>query len=164
MYDMAALQTAQAPSNVTELMRVEYQPETDTMFLGAYTQAHPHTGSEWGIVGTEVIIIDHWSTGNRTAKASALLPYNPSSKLFVHSISIAGDYIFARELTESIDIYSTSDASKNATTLTTPTSFGPRGWDDMVEGLQVHKRQNGEYFVVAEDDYLIRQILFRWSP
>jgi hypothetical protein len=164
-YDFAALQTVAPPAGITSLERIEYQTETDTMFLGAYTQAHPQTGTEWGIVGTEVLVFPHWSKGNRTASASAVLPYDPSSNLFAKSLAIAGDYIFAREVISStVHMYSTADGTANALTLSTPSSMGHVGWTDMVSGFQAHKRQNGEYFVVAEDDGSIRQLVYRWMP
>ena len=62
IYNSAAADSIPMPAPFQKLERLKYFPATDVMYLGGYTRQRPHTGSEWGIVGTEIVRYDKWST------------------------------------------------------------------------------------------------------
>ena len=57
------------PAPFNKLLRVKYFPDTDVMYLGGYTVDRPHTGEEWGIVGTEIVRYDNWTKDKKTTLA-----------------------------------------------------------------------------------------------
>jgi hypothetical protein len=165
IYNYAAEQTFKAPDFVTELMRAEYIPATDTMVLSAYTREHPHTGGEWGILGAEIICIGDWSKGNRTPRWRAALPYNWAQTLFTKSMCVAGEYIFATEgRLHDIHIYSLASGEEVGVLKPGPEVGGRGGWVDMTYGIQAFKRANGEYVVIEEEDGFIKNLVYRWKP
>ena len=165
IYSFAAQQTMKAPDFVTELMRAEYQPETDTLYLAAYTKEHPHTGGEWGTLGTEIISIPDWSAGSRTPRWRTVLPNDWSKTLFTKSMCIAGDYVFATEgRLPDIHVYRAA-TGEEAGVLTPGPEVGRRGgWVDMTCGIRAFKRANGEYVVIEEEDGFIKNLVYRWKP
>jgi len=89
-YSYATMEVAPMPSEFTELCRIEYRPETDTMFLAGYTKDHPHLGGEWGAVGTEVLRYEGWSKGNRHPALRIMLPYDGTKEanLFIKAMCL----------------------------------------------------------------------------
>jgi hypothetical protein len=96
IYTTNASEEIPMPAPFTQLERIKYFPETDTMYLSGYTIERPKTGGEWGIVGTEIIRYNNWSK-TRDIQWRVNLPYNPEadSKLIVKAMDVAGDRIFA---------------------------------------------------------------------
>ena len=66
LYDMADMVWEPRPAEFANVIRVEYDAETDCMYLGGLTQEHPALGTEaWGGVGREIIRYDDWSKPTR---------------------------------------------------------------------------------------------------
>jgi len=59
--------------------KIKYFPDTDVMYIGGYTADRPKSGTEWGIVGTEIVRYDNWST-NKNVRWRVALPYAPAAK------------------------------------------------------------------------------------
>jgi hypothetical protein len=150
---------------VTELLRADYQPETDTMFLAGYTANHPHTGGEWGILGTEIIVVPRWGHGNQTPSTRIVLPYDWSQTLFCKSMCEAGDYVFAVEGRKSnIHVYNVHTGVEVGTISPGANVAGTGGWVDMTYGLRAFKRSNGEYVIICEEDGFIKNLVYGWTP
>ncbi len=149
----------------TNLTRIKYFPETDVMYLGGYTTERPQTGQEWGIVGTEIIRYDNWST-KRTLRWRTALPYAPEAnpKLMIKAMDVAGDKVFAGDVTKA-EVY-VYDAAKG--TLLTKLAPGKEvanqsGWIDTPYGLRAYKRKNGEYVVFVEEVAQGKVIMYRMA-
>ena len=168
IYSYATMQTVPTPMLFTELCRVEYLPDTDTMFLSGYTTDHPHTGGEWGIVGTEIVRYEHWNQGNRTAAARVLLPYDglKDTKKFIKSFAVAGDYLFAGEGREpcAIYVYNAKTGAPVGKLQPDATVGANSGWLDFPYAVRAFRRNNGEYLIFAEEDLDAKIILYRWKP
>ena len=168
IYSYATMQTTPTPPLFTELCRLEYVPESDTMFLSGYTTDRPHKGGEWGIVGTEIVRYDNWKQGSRAAAARVVLPYDglKDAKKFIKSFAVAGNYLFAGEGREPCAIY-VYDAKTGAPVgkLQPDATVGSNsGWLDFPYAVRAFRRTNGEYLIFVEEDLDAKVILYRWKP
>lgn len=168
IYSFATMQTLPTPTLFTELCRIEYLPETDTMFLAGYTTDHPHRGGEWGIVGTEVVRYEKWSQGNRVPDTRIVLPYDglKDARLFIKSFAVAGDYVFAGEGREpcSITVYNAKTGKPVGKLQPDATVGANSGWLDFPYAVRAFRRSNGEYLIFVEEDLDAKVILYRWKP
>ena len=167
-YSYAAMKNWPTPAPLTELCRAEYVPETDTMYLCGYTDTHPHSGGEWGAVGTEAIRYDHWS---RPAPAPALritLPYDGKrdARLYVKALCIAGNYLFAAESRdpERVFVYDVRTGMLQGTMQPDERVGKSSGWVDTPYGIRAMRRASGEYLIFVEEDLDAKVLLYRWTP
>jgi hypothetical protein len=165
VYTRKASEIVPAPEPFSNLTRIKYFPETDVMYLGGYTTDRPKTGEEWGIVGTEIIRYDNWST-KRTLRWRMALPYAPSAdpKLMIKVMDVAGDRVFTGDVIKA-EVY-VYDAKRG--TLLTKLAPGPEvakqsGWIDTPYGLRAFKRENGEYVLFVEEDLYGKIIMYRMA-
>ena len=167
-YSYATMQSIPMPPDFTELCRIEYRPETDTMFLAGYTHDHTHLGGEWGAVGTEVLRYDGWSAGSRQPALRIMLPSDgkKDAQLFIKAMSIAGDYLFAGEIRspERIFVYNIHTGAFLGTMQPGAAVGKGTGWIDTPYGVRAIQRSNGEYEIFVEDDLDAKVILYRWKP
>jgi len=168
IYSYATMETVPTPSLFTELCRAEYVSETDTMFLAGYTTDRPHSGGEWGIVGTEIVRFENWRQGNRTPAARVVLPYDglKEAKKFIKSFAVAGDYLFAGEGREpcAIYVYNARTGASVGKLQPDATVGSNSGWLDFPYAVRAFRRANGEYLIFAEEDLDAKIILYRWKP
>ena len=163
VYTGTARTVTPMPAPFQQLLRLKYFPETDTMYLGGYTTERPQTGQEWGIVGTEIIRYDNWST---TAKIRwrIALPYNPEANpmVIIKAMDVVGNRVFAGDSrTAQIYVY---DASTGA--LVTKLAPGPEvaqesGWLDIPYALRAFQHRNGEFLVLVEEVWKAKVMLYR---
>jgi len=152
------------------LERVYYFPDTDTMYLSGYTgkRPKPEDAREWGALGTELIRYDHW-TKSRRLRWRIELPYQPNRgghhSAVIKSAGFAGDYVFSIRSSDARVFVHRLDDGQFVTTLQPgPEVGGHCGLIDIMHGLNVTKRANGEYVVILEDDDNAKNILLRWQP
>lgn len=167
-YSYAAMQTIPMPDDFAELCRIDYLPQTDTMFLAGYTKSHPHLGGEWGAAGTEVLRYDGWRTGNRQPALKIMLPSDgkQDAQLFIKALCVSGDYLFAAESRspERVFVYNIH-TGKFAGTMQPGTAVGKSsGWIDTPYGICAFRLTNGEYEIFTEEDLDAKIILYRWKP
>ena len=163
-YDYAHATKTQAPSLITENTRLEYDVANDTMYLGAFTTNRPNTGNIWGIVGSEILKITDWNTGNRTPALRIQLPYAPANGLFMKAMSICGNYAFVSECRAStVHVYDLSTGA-DIGTMDASSTLGALGWVDIPYGVRAYKRPNGEYLVLVEEDGRGKILMYRWTP
>jgi len=140
------------PAPITDLLRVEYLPETDTMFLTGQTKEHEITGGEWGTVGTEVICYDHWSS-KPSPRYRAVLPYEKGS-IWGESFALAGDLFFiVIGKTAEVRIYAKIDGRPLGTMKPGPEVHAESGWTDIRDAIRAFRRKSGDYLVFAEEDW-----------
>ena len=168
IYSYATLKTLPMPAPFVELCRAEYVPETDTLYLAGYTTEHPHTGGEWGTVGTEVVRYDGWSKGDRTPAQRIVLPYDGKRdpQVYIKAMCLAGDYLFAVESRdpERVFVYNIRTGALQGTMQPDKTVGKSSGWVDTPYGIRAFKRANGEYLIFVEEDLDAKVILYRWRP
>ncbi|MBC7326738.1 beta-propeller fold lactonase family protein [bacterium] len=154
----------QMPPPLNHLLRIEYHPQNDVMFLSGYTEENPKRGGEWGIVGTEILRFDDWMKGNRQARWRAKLIYEPE-ETFIKAFCTAGDYLFAVECRSAkVHIYSLKTGEKIGEMSPGPEVASESGWVDFPDAIRAYKRKDGEYLVSVEEDWKNKVIVYRWRP
>jgi hypothetical protein len=162
IYSSVSSENIPMPAPFNKLTRLKYFPDTDVMYLGGYTSDRPHTGGEWGIVGTEIVRYDNWSQ-RRKVRWRIPLPYEPTdAHTILKTMDVAGDKIFAATVkTAEVYVY---DAATGAfvTKLAPGTEVASEtGWVDTPYGLRAYRRSNGEYLVFVEEVWKAKVIMYR---
>jgi hypothetical protein len=163
IYNAATSEKIPMPAPFNKLLRIKYDPHTDVMYLGGYTVDRPHTGEEWGIVGTEIVRYDNW-TKNKTLRWRINLPYDPKANpmLIIKAMDVAGDRVFAVD-SRKAEVYVYDTGTGDFVTKLTPGTevAGETGWVDIPYGLRAYRRANGEYVVFVEEDAKAKVIVYR---
>jgi hypothetical protein len=168
-YNAASSEKIPMPAPFKSLARIKYFLETDTMYLTGYTNERPHTGKEWGTVGTEIVRYDNWSR-IRNIRWRLALPYQPSDHpdpaaknfLVIKALDIAGDRIFATSVLQpEMYVYDTATGTSIAQLKPGIEVAGESGWVDIPYGLRAFQRTKGEYLVFVEEDAKAKVIMYR---
>ena len=164
IYTYSTMEKQKNPSIFTDLRRIEYIPETDTMYLSGFTKEHPATRDDSKWYGSELVRYDRWSKRNPRLRWRLQVPYNPQGKeeLLTASMSVAGDYVFLVTFkTAEVYIYR-ADTGKLVKTLKPGKEVaGESGWIDIPYGIRAVRRRNGEYLVFVEEDWKGKVIFYR---
>jgi hypothetical protein len=167
VYDLNNPDTWQAPEPFTEIMRLKYIPETDTLYIGGYTkEVQPPS---WGLMGGILARYDNWAKGNRTPRYAIVMPKDDDG-LFPKEFDVAGDYIFAVMVKPTkgkpamVHVFRTDTGEKVGVMFPGPEVGGNSGWIDMVHGIHALKTSTGDYLIVVEEDWRGKNIVYHWRP
>jgi hypothetical protein len=139
------------PPPIIDLLRTEYIPETDTMYLSGQTQDRPISNGEWGTAGTVIVQYDDWSTAPRQ-RYRIDLPY-VADKQFIVSIAYAGELVFAVDCKSAeVFIFNLHDGSAVGSMKPGPEVEHESGWVDFRDGIRAMRRKDGSYLVFVEED------------
>ncbi|MBE9007084.1 hypothetical protein IQ259_18930 [Fortiea sp. LEGE XX443] len=166
IYSYSSMQKQKTPSMFTDLRRIEYFPETDTMYLSGFTVDHPAIGDDTKVVGSEIIRFDNWSKGNSTPRWRIVVPHDTTGKreIATASMSVAGDYVFAVTFkTAEVYVYNATTGATVKTLKPGPEVAGESGWIDIPQGIRAFRRSNGEYVVFVEEDWKGKVIIYRFK-
>ncbi len=167
VYDLDNPDTWQAPEPFTEVMRLKYIPETDTLYIGGYT--HEVQPPSWGLMGGVLARYDNWTKGNRKARYAIFMPKDDDN-LFPKEFDVAGDYIFAvmvkptNGVPAMVHVYRADTGEKIGVMFPGPEVGGNSGWIDMVHGIHALKTSSGDYLVVVEEDWRGKNLIYHWRP
>jgi hypothetical protein len=163
VYDYKSMSKQENPKTFTDMRRLEYIPETDTMYISGFTAENPQSEDEGKKFGSEIARYDNWSKGNRTERWRITVPYDTKADppSLTASMSAAGDYIFTI-LVKTAEVYVYNAATGDLVKQFKP---GPEvanesGWIDIPYGIRAFRRQNGEYIVFAEEDWKGKVIVY----
>jgi hypothetical protein len=158
-YDPKPERTAM-PAPVTDLLRTEYVPDTDTMYLSGQTKDRPISHGEWGTAGTVIVRYDDW-TKTPKVRYRIDLPY-VADKQFIVSIAYAGELAFAVDCKSAeVFIYSLRDGSAIGSMKPGPEVHRESGWVDFRDGIRAVRRRNGGYLVFVEEDFKGKSLVYR---
>lgn len=130
--------TTPVPAAVGSVLHLEYDSDSDKLYIvGATTMAK----------------ISNWSSGNKTPDWVA------SNYGCSQSMCFAGDYLFLINVPEQVYTFRLSDGKY----VGKMEPFGKKGIIDIPYGIRAIKRNNGEYVVLAEEDYLGQVLIYRFS-
>ncbi len=170
-WDFATMQTFPHPAEFQHVKRLRYDAASDTLYLGGTTKEAKN--QHWKPMGPIVARYDGWLHGKRTLAWCATLPYAEGSSGHEScepmGFDIAGDFLFApytgaaKKLgikTGHVEIFRTRDGSAVGH-LEPSSEVGEIGLQDIRETLTAHRRADGEYLVMIEDDYKSKVVLYR---
>ena len=157
----------------TELTRIVYDEQTDTMYLGGYTVSRPKTGGEWGCLGREVIRYNNWSGGRSTAWR-IVLPYDPDiwdpwtgtqfHGLLCRNLAVAGDRVFVGIWADkTAKVYDKSNGQHLFDLKPGPEVGNQAGWIESPLAMSAYQRSNGEYLLFYHDEYQHKVLMFRFD-
>jgi hypothetical protein len=147
------------PAPITDLLRTEYVPKSDTMYLSGQTRDRPISHGEWGTAGTVIARYDDWS---RTPKPRYRidLPYI-ADKQFIVSVAYAGELAFAVDCKSAeVFVYNLRDGSPVGSMKPGPEVQGESGWIDFRDAIRALKRKDGRYLVFVEEDYKGKSLVY----
>jgi len=166
-----AFTTIPAPQPFHTVRRVRYDPEQDVMYLaGTMPGEKTH---HWKSMGNHLCRYDGWSKGNRKATWHVVCTFQKGTPCEPISFDVAGDYAFVavaergkvgdQEIKRGhIDVYANKTGVSTGY-IEPPGDWGV-GWMDACECLSVHRRKNGEYLIIEEDDGRSKNLMYRWNP
>jgi hypothetical protein len=165
IYTYSSMQKLKTPSTFNDLRRIEYFPETDTMYLSGFTIEHPAFADDAKVVGSEIARFDNWSKGNRTPKWRTIIPYDTTGKrqIATAAMSIAGDYVFAVTVkTAEVYVYKTA-TGELVKKMTPGAEVGKEsGWVDIPYGIRAFRRANDEYLVFVEENWQGKVLIYQF--
>jgi hypothetical protein len=159
-----------APAPFSDLQRVVYLPQTDTLLLAGYTPDKKE--QTWGIIGKEMMRIEGWRKGNRAATWTMNVPHDwtpaKGPRVIMKTMTVEGDYIFMAgvETRAQVWVFRLSDGAFVGVMNPGAVVGGAdaTGWVDIVEGISATRRANGEYVIFLEEDLRNKIIVYRWKP
>lgn len=148
------------PAPLTDLLRTEYLPATDTMYLTGQTKDRPISGGEWGTAGTVVLRFDDWSKGTARPRYRIDLPYQ-AEKRFIVSFCVAGELAFAVDCKSAeVFVYDGRDGRLLGSLKPGRVVHGESGWIDFRDGIRAVRRRDGSYLVFVEEDFKGKSIVY----
>lgn len=173
VYSTTYAQLVATPAPFTQIFRMDYDLETDAMYLSGYTQQKPNSDNDWGKAGRVLAKYPNWSTGNRTAAYTIDIPWQAnivgqSGSFSSISMIVEGDYIFVVGVLSrgKVWVYNTSSGALAGTMIPGSNVGGEAltGWCDLRYSVDAFKRLNGEYLVTVEEDGWEKVLIYRWTP
>ncbi|MBN3753261.1 SMP-30/gluconolaconase/LRE-like region family protein [Paraburkholderia sp. Tr-20389] len=151
--------TMPIPATITQLTRIIYLPESDTMIL---TQGASGS-TDWTAVGSRVEVYHGWQAGNRTTPQPVINLTSANPK----SIAAAGNYLFVGYVhtVPNIDAFNLTTGKLDTTfTNTNPNNVDVGNDVDSMYGLRAYRRSTGEYEVTKDNYNDASIVLYRWTP
>ncbi len=167
VFDVQAPKSWPKPTGLRQICRVHYDPAGDILYIGGYPDGVKE--KHWGAVGTVLRRYNAWSKGNATKAWEIALPHD-DQEVPPKAMDIAGDYAFIVAVKPSakrdalVTVYKTSDGSKVGEIWPGATVGGHSGWVDITHAIHAHRRKDGEYLILVEEDFRGKNILYRWKP
>jgi hypothetical protein len=151
------------PKPFDDLLRTEYDPQTDTMYLSGQTKDRPISNGEWGTAGTVIVRYDHWSQSPKQ-RYRIDLPY-VHDKQFIVSVAYAGELAFAIDCKSAeVFVYDLRDGHQVGTMKPGPEVHRESGWVDFRDAIRAYQRRDGSYLVIAEEDFKGKSLIYHLRP
>lgn len=146
----SGLETLSAPTGFNDLLRLQYFPDSDTMYLAGYTSQVTPTTDWWGLAGRAIYRYDNWSGERKLHSGYPIMLPNDTSvqpERAIKAMVVAGDYVFAAEARNPwVQVYNANTGQQVGTF--TPGNINA-GWVDVPYGIRAFRRQSGEYVVFS---------------
>ncbi len=148
------------PAPFNDLLRTEYDPATDTMWLTGQTKDRPISNGEWGTAGTVAARYDGWSKGPSAPRFVVDFPYKPDTTFMV-SFCVAGELFFAIDCKSAkVNVYDQERGRLLGMLSPGPEVHGQSGWVDFRDGIRASRLDDGSYVVFAEEDWKAKSIAY----
>jgi hypothetical protein len=168
VYNLKTPDRWDAPEPFTEVARLKYIPETDTLYVGGYTAEV--TPPSWGLMGGVLARYDNWSQPARRLRRYLIAMPKDDDALFPKEFDVAGEYIFAAMVKSSggkaggVHVFRADTGGKVGLMFAGKEVGGNCGWIDMVHGVRAHHTASGDYLVVLEEDWRGKNLVYVWRP
>lgn len=164
-YDPEPAAVVDRPGDFKDMERIEYIPETDTMFISGYTERWPAKDQHFIPAGSVVAAYPRWKAGNRTAAWVTPVPYSQNPYAIPKSMSAAGDYVFVFYAgVEQVVVIDARDGKPAGRFIPGPEIGGTHGDADLPWAVKAIQRRDGSYAVFVEDDRYAKQVVYLWKP
>lgn len=167
IYTFADAQEFDLPQPFIQANRVQYNADTDTLYVVGYTPDMPYSAQAWKEGGPVLVRYDGWLHGKKTRRYDIHFPWSLSSKpvQVIASVVENHGYIFAIEtILGKIHVYE-SNTGRDVGLIEPGKEVGrATGWVDLTQGMSVFRRANGEYLIFAEEDARAKVLMYRWKP
>jgi hypothetical protein len=170
-WDYAKMQIFPHPAGFREVKRLRYDAAADVMYLGGTTNADKN--QHWKPMGPVLARLDGWLRGERKVRWQVTLPYVRGAagheSCEPMGFDVAGDFVFVPYTGSSkkdnvkfgrVEVFRTSDGGA-AGHLEPGPEVGDIGLQDLRETLTAHRRADGEYVVLLEDDAKSKVMMYR---
>ena len=170
-YDWKIPQTFAWPDDFENIRRLIYVPQSDSLYLFGYLKGQEV--DSWGVVGKTCRRYNGYLHGDKRIVWTIPMPVNPTGEngkpLSPQGVDIAGDYLFAGMVKpddgkQYTHILRLSDGGYVGSLAPGPEVGSMAGWQDMPYSVQAFRRKNGEYLILAEEDFRGKNLLYRWTP
>lgn len=177
------------PTPFTSIGRCRYDSVKDAMYIVGFTVARPTWGAMDKTMGTTMCRYNNWSTGNRTALWTAVLPYDTTGTVTLQNgfmgcdaFDVVGDRIYAVGLNldggnlgagprmwcwdalTGVQLANWAPEDPVTGTLSGYSqgdTIGPCGWVDMQDGINARVLPNGETIIFQEEDFQAKILMYR---
>ncbi len=148
------------PAPFTELLRTEYEPASDVMWLTGQTRESPITGGEWGTAGTVVARFDAWSKFPLKPRFQIELPYKAGER-FMASFCVAGELFFTVDCkSANVFVYAKETGRHLGTLAPGPEVHSESGWVDFRDALRATRLGDGSYVIFVEEDFKAKILIY----
>lgn len=167
IYNLTSPDRWSAPVPFTQIMRLKYIPDTDTLYIGGYTAEV--TAPSWGLMGGILARYDQWLKGNRAPRFAVTMPKDDEG-LFPKEFDVAGDFVFTVMVKPTkgkpamVHVFRSDNGVKVGVMVPGPEVGGVSGWVDMVHGIHALRTLAGDYLVVVEEDFRGKNLVYHWRP
>jgi hypothetical protein len=152
------------PSPIRQVERVEYDADRDVMYIAGWTNANSNVRDNWGLIGSTIARYPNWSTGNRTASHTVVMPKDVEG-YYPKAMSVADGYIFVGGSRDRGKLYVFNSSNLSSVGfIAAPTNIGGTGWLDIPHAIQAFKRSTGQYVILVEENYRGKNIIYQWCP
>ena len=170
-WDFATMQTFPHPEGFREVKRLRYDADRDILYLGGTTAEDKN--QHWKPMGPVLACYEGWLHGTKRQRWRITLPYATGSSGHEScepmGFDVAGDFLFvpytgaSRKVgvkTGRVEIFRSKDGSAVGHIEPGP-EVGEIGLQDIRETLTAHRRIDGEYVVLLEDDAKSKIVMYR---
>jgi hypothetical protein len=164
IYTYSSMKKFATPQAIKDIRRIEYFPETDTMYLSGFTERYPAAYDDGKLFGSEIFRYDNWSKGNRKESWRIAVPYDTTAnpEVLTASMSISGDYVFIVTVkTAEVYVYNKTNGAFVTKFKPGPEVANESGWVDIPYGIRVFRRKSGEYLVFVEEVTKAKVIMYQ---
>ncbi len=166
-YSFEHVERTRMPRPFTRIQRLQYFPESDTMYLSGATAQKPYEAANWDSTGRVIARYDHWSTGAPVPRYVLDVDRLPGaiSENGTEGFAIAGDYLFLVEARNAHVRVIDNRSSRQVGVMTPGPEVGcESGWVDMPMPITALRRDDGEYLVFVEEDAHGKNLMYRLQP
>ena len=141
-----------------KIKQVSYDRKRDELYVGGLK---PDTGrGAWKSLGDRIVCYENGSSSNREVKWKTELSWDKDDK--PTGLARAGELLFfGRGRSAHIQVMNRNTGERVGRM--TPGATGGSGWLDVAQPIDAVRRNNGEYLVAVEEDWLGRILLYRLS-